>query len=164
MVKPYQRFRLSTGLCDNMRIVPFSIFVLGGLVGVLLDIDHVLYQNRQFHDAALIVGIIGAIVGFIGALSSRYMGGILTEKHVCKFCGDRLINTGSEGSEKRSCPRCKAIIWVNQDRQPRCPTCGEKAWKVEISEDGGSLCFIHVIKESNEGIENFGHSIRMDEL
>lgn len=164
MVKPYQRFRLSLGLRPGVRITTWSIFGSCWLIGVLLDTDHLLFGGRQFHNAALVIAISGLFIGLISALFSRYMGGILTEKNVCKFCGDRLINTGSEGSEKRSCPRCKAIIWVNQDRQPRCPTCGEKAWKVEISEDGGSLCFIHVIKESNEGIENFGHSIRMDEL
>jgi len=164
MLERNNGIRLSSRLRHRLRIVPLLIFVLGGRVGVLLDIDHVLYQNRQFHDAALIVGIIGAIVGFIGALSSRYMGGILTEKKVCKFCGDRLINTGSEGSEKRSCPRCKAIIWNDQGRQPRCPQCNEKAWRVIITDDLKAMQFVHNIKDENGNIVYYGHNVSLEEL
>lgn len=102
--------------------------------------------------------------GFIGALSSRYMGGILTEKKVCKFCGDRLINTGSEGSEKRSCPRCKAIIWNDQGRQPRCPQCNEKAWRVIITDDLKAMQFVHNIKDENGNIVYYGHNVSLEEL
>jgi hypothetical protein len=77
MVESMDRRRISIRLRDNLRSLPFFIFCICGVLGVLLDSDHVLYGGRQFHGIALVLACCGVIIGLVGALSGRYMGRIL---------------------------------------------------------------------------------------
>jgi Zn finger protein HypA/HybF involved in hydrogenase expression len=60
---------------------------------------------------------------------------------------------------KTSCPVCRAIICNDLSKMPRCPQCGDIAYKVNVSPDGKSIFFVHDIKIVNGEIADLGHKV-----
>lgn len=78
-------------------------------------------------------------------------------KKKCKFCGRATSEIRVDGAvEKWVCRTCGAIYFKDPAKQPRCPMCDEKAWKVSNTPAG--LFFTHrIIFRSAEDIEEEGH-------
>lgn len=80
MVESMEHSGVSFRSCHRVRMSAWIVFGVCGAVGILLDADHLLFGGRQFHGPALVIAIGGLICGLIGALCSRYMGGLLNGK------------------------------------------------------------------------------------
>lgn len=86
-------------------------------------------------------------------------------KTECRFCGEKMtILRGGGEPEKYSCPRCKAVIFQDQGKQPRCPQCGQKAYKVISTHDKRELLFVHDIRPEGDGYADYGHRVNVDDI
>lgn len=77
----------------------------------------------------------------------------------CKFCGRKMVRIEVDGKPNRTiCRDCNIQIFADQDKQPRCPKCGAKAWRVERTDQG--LFFVHNIQFINaDDREVTGHLV-----